>query len=178
MGESHRSLPVWSNLKFSPLVHIRSAAKKHTGSQRATEARVESELIECLGAKPTSSLLLLAPFSTCWGCRELSARQTHRRNRHRSAVLRRCPAADFSSKATAARAAPAWVRCPSMSNRSNQKKSRRHKHDRAAARNCKKVLTSMPCRPSGTGVLTFEGESVCISSAQGDVASQPTGDVF
>ena len=29
----------------------------------------------------------------------------------------------------------------------------------------------MPCRPSGTGVFMFDGESVCMSSAQGDDAS-------
>jgi len=34
----------------------------------------------------------------------------------------------------------------------------------------------MPCRTSGTGVLIFDGESVCISSAQGDDASQLTGE--
>lgn len=34
----------------------------------------------------------------------------------------------------------------------------------------------MPCRTSGTGVIIFDGESVCISSAQGDDASQLTGE--
>jgi hypothetical protein len=37
-------------------------------------------------------------------------------------------------------------------------------------------ITSMPLRPSGTGVLMLDGESVCISSAQGDDAESHSTD--
>ena len=98
---------------------------------------------------------------------------THCHNHRRSANL--LPSRGGSSSMAIA-APAAWARCPSA----RTQRAIEVTHAAPAARDTvlvrilsERARTSMPCRPSGTGVFMLDGESVCMcmSSAHGDDAS-------